>query len=69
MEWYGTVWHGYGMVGQVGSAKGHPLAARGPSGGAPRGAQHWSGAQGGPCNQLVLGVAPKVFPAAGPGAW
>ena len=27
-----------------------------------------SGAQGGPCNQLVLGVAPKVFPAAGPGA-
>lgn len=47
----------------------HPLAARGPSGGAPRGAQHWSGAQGGPCNQLVLGVTPKVFPAAGPGAW
>ncbi|EOD18491.1 hypothetical protein EMIHUDRAFT_196792 [Emiliania huxleyi CCMP1516] len=28
----------------------------------------FSKGDGGPCNQLVLGVAPKVFPAAGPGA-
>ena len=32
------------------------------AGQAPSGAQHWSGANGGPCNQLVLGVKPRVFP-------
>ena len=47
----------------------HPLAKLGASGQAPSGAQHWSGANGGPCNQLVLGVKPRVFPAPKPGAW
>ena len=47
----------------------HPLAKLGASGQAPSGAQHWSGANGGPCNQLVLGVKPRVFPAAKPGTW
>ena len=47
----------------------HPLAKLGASGQAPSGAQHWSGAQGGPCNQLVLGVKPRVFPASKPGTW
>ena len=47
----------------------HPLASLGPSGQAPGGAQHWSGANGGPCNQLVLQVKPKSFPAAQPGSW
>ena len=47
----------------------HPLAKLGASGQAPSGAQHWSGAQGGPCNQLVLGVKPRVFPSTSPGTW
>ena len=47
----------------------HPLAKLGASGQAPSGAQHWSGANGGPCNQLVLGVKPRVFPAPKPGTW
>ena len=44
-------------------------AKLGASGQAPSGAQHWSGAEGGPCNQLVLGVKPRVFPAPKPGTW
>jgi len=47
----------------------HPLAKLGASGQAPSGAQHWSGANGGPCNQLVLGVKPRIFPAGKPGTW
>ena len=47
----------------------HPLAKLGASGQAPSGAQHWSGANGGPCNQLVLGVKPRAFPAPKPGTW
>ena len=47
----------------------HPLAKLGASGQAPSGAQHWSGANGGPCNQLVLGVKPRVFPASNAGTW
>ena len=47
----------------------HPLAKLGASGQAPSGAQHWSGANGGPCSQLVLGVKPRVFPAPKPGTW
>ena len=47
----------------------HPSAKLGASGQAPSGAQHWSGANGGPCNQLVLGVKPRVFPAPEPGTW
>ena len=47
----------------------HPLAKLGASGQAPSGAQHWSGANGGPCNQLVLGVKPRVFPSTSPGTW
>ena len=44
-------------------------AKLGASGQAPSGAQHWSGANGGPCNQLVLGVKPRVFPSTSPGTW
>mmetsp|Transcript_19205 Transcript_19205/g.49966 ORF Transcript_19205/g.49966 Transcript_19205/m.49966 type:complete len:189 (+) Transcript_19205:205-771(+) len=47
----------------------HPLAKLGASGQAPSGAQHWSGVNGGPCNQLVLGVKPRIFPAGKPGTW
>jgi hypothetical protein len=61
-------WHTQDVLYQDNSAE-HPLAKLGASGQAPSGAQHWSGAEGRPCNQLVLGVKPRVFPSTSPGTW